>query len=113
MFIWQILSSTLPMTIDLWTTLISNVGLPAAFVLAILLFLYRTFSAVVPYFRDAFDKHIELVEELKTALRRQHDETAKTNRALSHGADAIEALASKDKREKVAIHTGAMRKELE
>ena len=101
------------MTIDLWTTLISNVGLPAAFVLAILLFLYRTFRAVVPYFRDAFDKHIELVEALKTALRKQHDETTKTNRALSHGADAIEALASKDKREKVGIHTEAMRKELE
>ena len=101
------------MTIDLWTTLISNVGLPAAFVLAILLFLYRTFRAVVPNFRDAFDKHIELVEELKTALRKQHDETTKTNRALSHGADAIEALASKDKREKVGIHTEAMRKELE
>ena len=101
------------MTIDLWTTLISNVGLPAAFVLAILLFLYRTFRAVVPYFRDAFDKHIELVEELKTALRKQHDETTKTNRALSHGAAAIEALASKDKREKVGIHTEAMRKELE
>ena len=101
------------MTIALWTTLISNIGLPAAFVLAILLFLYRTFRAVVPYFQAAFDKHIELVEQLKDALRKQHDETAKTNRALSHGADAIEALASKDKREKVGIHTEAMRKELE
>ena len=81
--------------------------------LAILLFLYRTFRAVVPYFRDAFDKHIELVEELKVALRKQHDETAKTNRALLHNASALEALAAKDKRDKVAVHTGAMRKELE
>ena len=93
--------------------MISNVGLPAAFVLAILLFLYRTFKSLVPYFREAFDKHIELVEELKVALRRQHDETSKTNRALSHGADALEALASGDQHEKVAIHTDAMKKELE
>ena len=93
--------------------MISNVGLPAAFVLAILLFLYRTFKSLVPYFREAFDKHIELVEELKVALHRQHDETSKTNRALSHGADALEALASGDQREKVAIHTDAMKKELE
>ena len=101
------------MPIDLWTNLISNVGLPAAFVLVILLFLYRTFRAVVPYFRQAFDQHIELVEQLRAALRKQHDENSKTNRALSHGADALEALASKDKREKVSIHTEAMRKELE
>jgi len=101
------------MTIDLWTTLISNVGLPAAFVLVILLFLYRTFKSLVPYFRQAFDQHIELVEQLKAALHKQQDETSKTNRALSYGADALEALASKDKREKVAIHTDAMRKELE
>tara|TARA_R100000808_G_scaffold18583_1_gene40679 strand:- start:1165 stop:1470 length:306 start_codon:yes stop_codon:yes gene_type:complete len=100
------------MTIELWTTLISNVGLPAAFVLAILLFLYRTFRAVVPYFREAFDKHIELVEQLKEALGKQHDETAKTNRALLHGADALDSLASKDKKEKVAVHTDAMRREL-
>lgn len=101
------------MTIDLWTTLISNVGLPAAFVLVILLFLYRTFRSLVPFFREAFDKHIELVEELKVALRKQHDETSKTNRALSHSADALEALASKDRRERVAVHTEAMRRELE
>ena len=101
------------MTIDLWTTLISNIGLPAAFVLAILLFLYRTFKTLVPYFREAFDKQIELVEELKDALRKQHDETGKTNRALLHNAAALEALASKDKREKVAVHTEAMRRELE
>jgi len=101
------------MTIDLWTTLISNVGLPAAFVLVILLFLYRTFRSLVPFFRAAFDQHIELVEELKTALKKQHDETSKTNRALSHGADALEALASKDRREKVGVHTEAMRRELE
>ena len=56
---------------------------------------------------------MELIEELKAALRKQHDETSKTNRALSHGADALEALASKDRREKVALHTEAMRKELE
>lgn len=101
------------MTIDLWTTLISNVGLPAAFVLAILVFLHRTFKALVPYFREAFDKHIELVEQLKDSLRKQHDETAKTNRALLHSADALEALASKDKREKVSVHAEAMRRELE
>ncbi len=101
------------MTVDLWTSLISNVGLPAAFVLAILLFLYRTFKTLVPYFQEAFDKHIELVEELKEALRRQHDETSKTNRALRHNAAALEALASKDKREKVSVHTEAMRRELE
>ena len=101
------------MTIELWTTLISNVGLPAAFVLAILLFLYRTFRAVVPYFKEAFDKHIELIEQLKAAMHNQQNETTRTNRALLHGADALDALASKDKREKVAIHTEAMRKELE
>ena len=101
------------MTIELWTNLISNVGLPAAFVLAILLFLYRTFRAVVPYFQTAFDKHIELIQELKNALHEQHDQAAKTNRALFHSADAIEALASKDKREKVSVHTEAMRRELE
>lgn len=101
------------MTIDLWTTLISNVGLPAAFVLVILLFLYRTFRAAVPYFRQAFDQHVELVEQLRESLRQQHDTTAKTNRALSHGADALEALASKERKDKVAIHTEAMRRELE
>lgn len=101
------------MSIDLWTTLISNVGLPAAFLLAILLFLYRTFKSLVPYFREAFDKHIELVEELKEALRKQRDETSKTNRALLHNAAALEALASKDKREKVSVHTEAMKRELE
>ena len=101
------------MTIDLWTSLVSNVGLPAAFVLVILLFLYRTARSIAPYLKEAFDKHIELVEELKTALHKQHDETSKTNRALSHSADALEALASKDKREKVSVHTEAMRKELE
>ena len=101
------------MTVDLWTSLISNVGLPAAFVLAILLFLYRTFKSLVTYFREAFDKHIELVEELKEALRKQHDETSKTNRALLHNASALEALASKDKREKVSVHTEAMKRELE
>lgn len=101
------------MTIELWTTLIANVGLPAAFVLAILLFLYRSFRAVVPYFKDAFDKHIELVEELKVALHKQHDETAKTNRALIHGANALEALASKETKEKVSIHAESMRRELE
>ena len=101
------------MTIDLWTSLVSNVGLPAAFVLVILLFLHRTARSISPYLKEAFDKHLELIEELKAALRKQHDETSKTNRALSHGADALEALASKDRREKVALHTEAMRKDLE
>lgn len=108
------------MTMDRWIDLLNSVGLPTVFVLALLIMIWRSLNAVAPFLQEAYRKHIELVEELRSSVSKQtdllatiHEESKRSNLALRHAADALEEIATPSRKGPVADATGKMRDELE
>ena len=91
-----------------WQNLITTVGIPTAFLSAVVWMVWKSIKALGPYLHDSYQRHCDLIEELKASVR----DTQKTNDALGHAANAIEALAADDKKLQVSAHTKAMKEEL-
>lgn len=96
------------MTHQDWINIVTTVGLPTAFLIGLLFILWRMARAVAPYFMDAYERHCELIEVLKDSA----GQCTNASRALSHAADALEAIADDDKKDKVKLHTRAMKDNL-
>jgi|TARA_B100000519_G_C14254534_1_gene444319 threonine dehydrogenase-like Zn-dependent dehydrogenase len=95
-------------TIQDWQNLITTAGIPTAFLSVIVWMVWKSMRSVAPYLHDAYKRHCDLIEELKVSVQ----DTKKTNEALSHAANAIEALADEKHKIDVIPHTMAMKEEL-
>lgn len=96
------------MTHQDWINIVTTVGLPTAFLLGLLFILWKMAKAVSPYFMDAYERHCELIEVLKDSA----GQCTNASRALSHAADAIQELAPDDKKDRVLLHTSAMKDDI-
>ena len=108
------------MTTEQWLNLLHSVGLPTFFLLALLMLCWRSMKTMTPFIKDAYDKHMHLVEDVSTSVQEQtnilkgmKEDTKKSRAALGHAADALEDLAPETNRVAVTIHTNRMKDSLE
>ena len=110
-----------------YVSVAERLGIPAAVLFATLFFIWRASKALAPYFRKLFDKHLEFVDAAQESSKRCVEVSEQTTALLSemctkqkaistaigHSARAMEELAPVENRDKVKIHTTAMRSDLE
>jgi len=108
------------MTTDQWLSLLHSVGLPTFFLLALLMLCWRSMKAMTPFIKDAYNKHMNLVEDVSSSVQEQtnilkgmQEDTKKSRTALRHAAEALEDLAPEMNRTAVTIHTDRMKDSLE
>jgi SMC interacting uncharacterized protein involved in chromosome segregation len=77
-------------------------------------------KAMSPFMKDAYNKHMDLVEDVSTSVQEQTNilkgmqkDTKKSRAALRHAADALEDLAPEANKISVTIHTDRMKDSLE
>lgn len=107
------------MTPTQWIESIRALGLPAVFTMTLLWIIWRTLKGVAPVFQGAYEKHVELVDDLKCSVNKQtelltviHEETQGTSRAMYHAAHALDEIPPKSRRESVQQHTARMQDEI-
>ena len=77
-------------------------------------------KAMTPFIKDAYNKHMNLVEYVSSSVQEQtnilkgmQEDTKKSRTALRHAAEALEDLAPDVNRVAVTIHTDRMKDSLE
>ena len=100
--------------------MLHSVGLPTFFLLALLMLCWRSMKAMTPFIKDAYNKHMNLVEGVSSSVQEQtnilkgmQEDTKKSRTALRHAAEALEDLAPDVNRVAVTIHTDRMKDSLE
>ena len=110
-----------------YVSVAERLGIPAAVLFATLFFIWRASKALAAYFRKLFDKHLEFVDAAQESSKRCVEVSEQTTALLSemctkqkaistaigHSSRAMEELAPVENRDKVKIHTTAMRSDLE